>query len=442
MNLKQKCRKISAALAANLLVLFTMVLFMRPSFETNDDIVFAELGSGLRGVKDAHLVFQNYGLGVIYRFLYAVTGRLPWYTIFQYVILLVAFTAVTYVLMNRLEGISGLCLSLILVCGSGYEGYIHLQFTKTAGIAAAASVFLLLYVLEKERWSWAEAVLGICLGIMAYMYREDQFWASCGLMAGAGLLFLFDFRKYKGRKLRRLGLCVLTFGVLLACVFGVDRWDASKYQSAEWKGYQEFNQLRSRLLDYGFPDYDSNQETYEELGISRDAYELYRSWNFNDIEKFNTDVMRKLVDLKQQRPLTGKTVTAFLKRFPSDLLKIPMFYVFAGLADLGTERYLFRTFCAGRVADASGGIFLSVLSGTVYGEPCRCRSVVQRMSRDAVDHFSRKTQAYECEDVCGIVHSMCGSRAVSDVQKLEDHDFDYPGGKSEPEGSSGNDRNR
>ena len=72
------------------------------------------------------------------------------------------------------------------------------------------------------------------------------------------------------------------------------------------------------------------------------------------------------------------------------------------------------------MADASGGIFLSVLSGTVYGEPSRCRSVVQRMSRDAVDHFSRKTQAYECEDVCGIVHSMCGSRAVSDVQKLED----------------------
>lgn len=41
------------ALAANLLALFAMVLVMRPSFETNDDIVFAELGSGLRGVKDA-----------------------------------------------------------------------------------------------------------------------------------------------------------------------------------------------------------------------------------------------------------------------------------------------------------------------------------------------------------------------------------------------------
>lgn len=332
--LKQKYRKISVALISNLLILGAMAAFMRPSFETNDDIVFAELGSGLRGVKDAHLVFQNYGLGMIYRFLYGVTGRLPWYTIVQYMILFAAFTVVTYVLISRLGEISGLCLFVILACGFGYEGYIHLQFTKTAGIAAAAAVFLLLYLLEQEKYSWWGIAGGILLAVIAYMYREDQFWASCGLMAGAGLLFLFDLRKYRNKKLRRLGICVLTFGVLLLSVFGVDRWDSSKYRSAEWKEYQEFNQLRSELLDYGFPDYDSNQEIYEELGISREAYELYKSWNFNDTEKFDTEVMKKLVDLKQKRPLTIRTVTAFLRRFPSDLLRMPMFYFFAVFAVL------------------------------------------------------------------------------------------------------------
>lgn len=330
--LKQKYRKISVALISNLLILGAMAAFMRPSFETNDDIVFAELGSGLRGVKDAHLVFQNYGLGMIYRLLYGVTGRLPWYTIVQYMILFVAFTVVTYVLISRLGEISGLCLFVILVCGFGYEGYIHLQFTKTAGIAAAAAVFLLLYLLEQEKYSWWGIAGGILLAVIAYMYREDQFWASCGLMAGAGLLFLFDLRKYRNKKLRRLGICVLTFGVLLLSVFGVDRWDSSKYRSAEWKEYQEFNQLRSELLDYGFPDYDSNQKIYEELGISREAYELYKSWNFNDTEKFDTEVMKKLVDLKQKRPLTIRTVTAFIRRFPSDLLRMPMFYFFAVFA--------------------------------------------------------------------------------------------------------------
>lgn len=332
--LKQKYRKISVALISNLLILGAMVAFMRPSFETNDDIVFAELGSGLRGVKDAHLVFQNYGLGMIYRLLYGVTGRLPWYTIVQYMILFAAFTVVTYVLISRLGEISGLCLFMILACGFGYEGYIHLQFTKTAGIAAAAAVFLLLYLLEQEKYSWWGIAGGILLAVIAYMYREDQFWASCGLMAGAGLLFLFDLRKYRNKKLRRLGICVLTFGVLLLSVFGVDRWDSSKYRSAEWEEYQEFNQLRSELLDYGFPDYDSNQEIYEELGISREAYELYKSWNFNDTEKFDTEVMKKLVDLKQKRPLTIRTVTAFLRRFPSDLLRMPMFYFFAVFAVL------------------------------------------------------------------------------------------------------------
>lgn len=330
--LKQKYRKISVALISNLLILGAMAAVMRPSFETNDDIVFAELGSGLRGVKDAHLVFQNYGLGMIYRLLYGVTGRLPWYTIVQYMILFAAFTVVTYVLISRLGEISGLCLFVILACGFGYEGYIHLQFTKTAGIAAAAAVFLLLYLLEQEKYSLWGIAGGILLAVIAYMYREDQFWASCGLMAGAGLLFLFDLRKYRNKKLRRLGICVLTFGVLLLSVFGVDRWDSSKYRSAEWKEYQEFNQLRSELLDYGFPDYDSNQEIYEELGISREAYELYKSWNFNDTEKFDTEVMKKLVDLKQKRPLTIRTVTAFLRRFPSDLLRMPMFYFFAVFA--------------------------------------------------------------------------------------------------------------
>lgn len=332
--LKQKYRKISVALISNFLILGAMAAFMRPSFETNDDIVFAELGSGLRGVKDAHLVFQNYGLGMIYRLLYGVTGRLPWYTIVQYMILFAAFTVVTYVLISRLGEISGLCLFVILACGFGYEGYIHLQFTKTAGIAAAAAVFLLLYLLKQEKYSWWGIAGGILLAVIAYMYREDQFWASCGLMAGAGLLFLFDLRKYRNKKLRRLGICVLTFGVLLLSVFGVDRWDSSKYRSAEWKEYQEFNQLRSELLDYGFPDYDSNQEIYEELGISREAYELYKSWNFNDTEKFDTEVMKKLVDLKQKRPLTIRTVTAFLRRFPSDLLRMPMFYFFAVFAVL------------------------------------------------------------------------------------------------------------
>lgn len=324
---KNKRGTLLAAVGLNILVVTVMILTMRPSFETNDDIVFAELGSGLRGVKDPHLVFQNYILGMVYRVLYQITGRLPWYTIVQYAVLLAAFSAVTYVLMNRLEGNSGLYLSVLLLCVFGYECYIHVQFTKTAGIAAAAAVFLLFHVIVSETFCIWEFLAGILLGLAGFLYREDQFFASAALMAGIGVYFLLTLKKYFSQKWRKyLGICVGCFGFLLLAVFAADRIDAFMYRDSQWQEYQEFNRMRSRLLDYGFPDYHTNRELYQELGISEEALQLYKTWNFNDPEKFTVEVMEKLVEQKPDRKISGSQVLRFLKRFPGDAAKLPAFY--------------------------------------------------------------------------------------------------------------------
>lgn len=316
------------ALGVNLMVMLAMACVMRPSFETNDDIVFAEFGSGLRGVKTPRLVFQNYILGLVYRFLYQVTGRLPWYTIVQYAVLVAAFSAVTYVFMNRMKGYWGLYLSLILLWVFGYESYIHIQFTKTAGIAAAAAVLLLFHVVTSEKFCIWEAVAGIFLGMTGFMYREDQFFASSALMAGIGIYFVFTLKKrFSGKEWKRFGLCAGIFGMLLLTVAAVDCADSLMYREPQWQEYQKFNNLRSELLDYGFPDYESNKSLYQELGISREAYELYRTWNFNDPEKFTTEVMEKLAEQKPEKVLSGNVIHSFVKRFPGDVIRQKAFWV-------------------------------------------------------------------------------------------------------------------
>lgn len=316
------------ALGVNLMVMMAMTCVMRPSFETNDDIVFAEFGSGLRGVKTPRLVFQNYILGLVYRFLYQVTGRLPWYTIMQYAVLVAAFSAVTYVFMNRMKGYWGLYLSLILLWVFGYESYIHIQFTKTAGIAAAAAVLLLFHVVTSEKFCIWEAAAGILLGMTGFMYREDQFFASSALMAGIGIYFVFTLKKrFSGKEWKRFGLCAGTFGMLLLTVAAVDCADSLMYREPQWQEYQKFNNLRSELLDYGFPDYESNKSLYQELGISREAYELYRTWNFNDPERFTTEVMEKLAEQKPEKVLSGNVIHSFVKRFPGDVIRQKAFLV-------------------------------------------------------------------------------------------------------------------
>lgn len=316
------------ALGVNLMAMLAITLIMRPSFETNDDIVFAEFGSGLRGVKTPRLVFQNYILGLVYRILYQITGRLPWYTIVQYAVLVAAFSAVTYVFMNRLKGYWGLYLSFIFLWVFGYESYIHIQFTKTAGIAAASAVLLLFHVVTSEKICVWEAAAGILLGLTGFMYREDQFFASSALMAGIGIYFVLTLKKrFPKKEWKRFGLCAGIFGLLLLSVFAADGTDSLMYRDPQWQEYQKFNNLRSELLDYGFPDYESNKALYQDLGISREAYELYRTWNFNDPDKFTTEVMEKLAEQKPEKRLSGKVLHSFVKRFPGDVLQQKAFWI-------------------------------------------------------------------------------------------------------------------
>lgn len=316
------------ALGVNLMAMLAITLIMRPSFETNDDIVFAEFGSGLRGVKTPRLVFQNYILGLVYRILYQITGRLPWYTIVQYAVLVAAFSAVTYVFMNRLKGYWGLYLSFILLWVFGYECYIHIQFTKTAGIAAASAVLLLFHVVTSEKICVWEAAAGILLGLTGFMYREDQFFASSALMAGIGIYFVLTLKKrFPKKEWKRFGLCAGIFGLLFLSVFAADGTDSLMYRDPQWQEYQKFNNLRSELLDYGFPDYESNKALYQDLGISREAYELYRTWNFNDPDKFTTEVMEKLAEQKPEKILSGKAIHSFVKRFPGDVIRQKAFWV-------------------------------------------------------------------------------------------------------------------
>lgn len=316
------------ALGVNLMAMLAITLIMRPSFETNDDIVFAEFGSGLRGVKTPRLVFQNYILGLVYRILYQITGRLPWYTIVQYAVLVAAFSAVTYVFMNRLKGYWGLYLSFILLWVFGYESYIHIQFTKTAGIAAASAVLLLFHVVTSEKLCVWEAAAGILLGLTGFMYREDQFFASSALMAGIGIYFVLTLKKcFPKKEWKRFGLCAGIFGLLILSVFAADGTDSLMYRDPQWQEYQKFNNLRSELLDYGFPDYESNKALYQDLGISREAYELYRTWNFNDPDRFTIEVMEKLAEQKPEKILSGKAIHSFVKRFPGDVIRQKAFWV-------------------------------------------------------------------------------------------------------------------
>ena len=171
----------------NVLILALMLLVMSPSFESNDDTTMCQMVNGSLGVYDAHIMFQNYLLGLLYKTLYMAACTIPWYAIIQYVVLLTAFSTVTYVILQKMDHYCGLCVTVILLIFFAYECYFKLQFTKTAGIAGGASVLLLLYAVSREKVSWKMILFGELFGAVGSMFRYRQFLACGALMAGVGV---------------------------------------------------------------------------------------------------------------------------------------------------------------------------------------------------------------------------------------------------------------
>ena len=189
----------------NVAVLAVMLLLLRPAFETNDDISVSMVANGSWGTGNAHIICQNYLLGVWYTVLYHIGhGSIPWYGISQYVFLCMAMSAVTYVLFQRLKKEQAFLINGILLIYFGYECYIRIQYSKTAGVLLAAGAFLLFYELEKEKATWYGILLGIFLGVTGSLYRFEEAAICCLLIAGIGLYFLLDAGRWGRQKKKKL----------------------------------------------------------------------------------------------------------------------------------------------------------------------------------------------------------------------------------------------
>lgn len=313
----------------NLAVLAGMMLLLRSAFETNDDISISMIVNGAWGVHDPHVICQNYLLGLLYSLFYRIGhGRIPWYAIIQFAAIFAALTNVTWVWFQKLQRAQAWLVNGILLIYFGYECYIRMQYTKTAGIMMAAGALLLFYEVEKEKASVRGMIWGMILAVAGSLYRFEEAAICCVLMAGIGLYFLMTRKK--------LITLIAVFGLTGLLMVGTEVFDHQIYASdPKWNTYMKYNDLRSNLTDYSMAPYKGNEEAYQEMGIDKTAYRIFKNGlNFYDPEIFSLETVEKIEQLRPRNRLSKLLVMNFFKEFPIGYLKIPTFYGFLLLAYL------------------------------------------------------------------------------------------------------------
>lgn len=340
-NLKQWLHRQTStvwfACVFNLTVLVLMLLILRPGYETNDDISISMIANGAWGVRDMHVICQNYLLGKLYNLFYTVGhGMIPWYAVLQYTFVFSALTTVTCVLFRRLQSEQAFLVNGILLLYFGYECYIRMQYTKTAGIMLGAGAFLLFYEMEKEKIRWKAVVWGILLAVTGSLYRFEETAVCCVLIAGIGLYFLLNLKQWGEQKRKRLLTMLGVFGLTGILMVGCELMDQRLYASdPDWDTFMQYNEYRSNLTDYSIPAFADFEEEYKEMGISKTAYKIFRTGlNFYDPDVYSLDTLKKMDELRPRNNLSRALAENFLKEFPVGYVKITVFLGFLLLAFL------------------------------------------------------------------------------------------------------------
>ena len=315
--------RILAAVLLNALVLAFIVLIVNVGFESNDDLTLAAFVDGQMSNPNAHIPYINYLFALLMKFVYDVFGRgVAWFAVAQYKFLFLSFSALSFVLFERLRFWQGAVLSVIILLFFGVDVYTIISYTKTAAVCTMGGMLLISHAagsVRERAWRMGLEVFGGLLCLVGFMLRPMEFLPCFGLMAVLSLRWLygliFSEKASFKRKLRSFASYALPFVLVVALCAGLYVFDEAAWSKEPWNFYHDYDAVRVAYSDYGRPQYDEMPEAYEALGLSESSVQLLHEGNYFDTEVFTAELMDSISAARDEAfppPSLGECLGKFL----------------------------------------------------------------------------------------------------------------------------------
>lgn len=293
--------KIGMALILNFSIYILLNIFFTPVLKSDDYYMSSMLYGIFSGEYDYHLVYSNVIIGVILKGLMNICPVVPWYTVFEMLLLFWAFTCLTYLCIKENPSKSTKLVLTAILLFFGYEGYIKITFTKTAAFLVAIGVYLCLKAVTDRQRAYAIFVQGMIFVIVGVLLRNAVLLMVLGIMAG--IPFYQFVQRLIHRKKRTFKRTIL-LAYMLIFVFPVlfmvfaSKLNAAVYAKDEgWNKYGYTNQLKAAIIDHSTKDYAAKAEEYKKLGVSENDLDMIYQNQLYDPEFWNLKQQEKVASL-------------------------------------------------------------------------------------------------------------------------------------------------
>lgn len=199
----------------------------------------------------------------------------------------------------------------MLICG--YEFYIRITFTKTAGALVAAGFLLFLYAIETMK-THCYAV-GMFFVFMGVLYRSAILKIVLCVFFSAFIIYIWEMFKNKKTK-SYMGIVAFIILVVSAYAIelGAEHLQRVAFTSdSVWDDYHEYNTARAILFDLGWPPYNGNEDAYEKIGVSYNDYVMWSQLaNYTDTEEFTLEKINKISSISNTRAENKSCLQKFM----------------------------------------------------------------------------------------------------------------------------------
>lgn len=304
----------------------------------NDNIYLKTIASGeMTGTPEARMLHMDILSGTILRLLYSLTGNgIPWFGLFLCTAMGIPMAMLLRDSLRACKNVFALLsvylLWIVVFCSFFYHYFVAMQYTLATGILGAGALFALARSSFEEKgrpfiWSLLPFFL---LSWLSFGMREKAFLMLIPFM---GMTFLEKMLRTRSKEtVIRILVTGIVFLLSLAALFAGNE---IAYGKAEWREFREYNMARENIIDYnGFPDYETHEELYRELGITRSSYEaIVHHYNIILDPAINRDSLVKLEEVasaeaRQGRPTAwvklGNAIKHIVKRNFLDYIDRPM----------------------------------------------------------------------------------------------------------------------
>lgn len=284
---------------------FLLIVSIRgTNYELSDDWFFsANIANGHYDYTFCSYFIQVLS-GVIQKFIYPINA----FMLLQVVLGFVAMTTIGYIFLDTFDLKKGMLFILIIEGLFAVNIYSLVTFTKTAAILMTAGGLIMLWAYhnKKHLGYW---IFGIVLVVLGSFYRFKIFYSVLAIFFFfiCGLL-ISKLEKFNIKSILLLAkdvLSIKTVSIVLAMIILVFSFNFISreiiYSDESMGFYEEYNSLRSSVVDYAVPNFEDEgvEEKFAEIGVSENDFQMMRLWYIDAQGSADVDTLKKFRELQE-----------------------------------------------------------------------------------------------------------------------------------------------